>query len=230
MRFFSVCTDKTPRNKEVGDSNDKVMHRFFKDANQEIDSLEAFTLRNYPRIVVAINYKQVKKGLRQKKLVALIGVEGSHMIEDDLANLDSLYSRGMRYMTLTWNNSTSWASSTMNETLSPLSFGDGQRMRPKGLTDFGKQVIKRMNELGVIVDLSHVGEQTFYDALETITKPVLLSHSFVWHICPVFRNVKDDQIKAVEKRGVICINFFPALLIQILQRKWMSWLAMKGST
>jgi membrane dipeptidase len=129
------------------------------------------------------------------------------MIEDDLSKLDSLYTRGMRYMTLTWNNSTPWATSAMDETQHPDS------LKHKGLTEFGKQIIHRMNELGIIVDLSHVGEQTFYDAIATTTKPVLLSHSSVWNICPVFRNVKDEQIKAVAKnRGVICVNFFSGFL------------------
>jgi membrane dipeptidase len=197
VQFFSVWTDRTPRNKEG----------FFKDANQEIDSLEIITLRNPERMMLATNYKQVKKGIRQKKLVALIGVEGGHMVEDDLAKLDSLYKRGMRYMTLTWNNSTSWATSAMDETQHTDS------LPHKGLTELGKQIVRRMNELGVIVDLSHTGETTFYDAIAVTTKPVLLSHSSVWNICPVFRNVKDEQIKAVAKNnGVICINFYSGFI------------------
>src|SRR5258706_15429510 len=86
VQFFSVWTDKTPRNKEG----------FFKDANQEIDSLEMIVLRNHDRMVLATNYKEIKKGIRQKKLVALIGVEGGHMIEGDRDRLTSLYERGMR--------------------------------------------------------------------------------------------------------------------------------------
>ena len=197
VQFFSVWTDKSPRNKEG----------FFKDANQEIDSLELITLRNPFRMTLATTYRQVKRGIRQGKLVALIGVEGGHMIEDDLDKLDSLFRRGMRYMTLTWNNSTSWASSAMDEVNHPDS------LKHKGLTDFGKQVVHRMNELGIMVDLSHTGEQTFYDAIAATTKPVLLSHSSVWNICPVFRNVKDDQIRAVAKNGgVICINFYSGFI------------------
>ena len=197
VQFFSVWTDKTPRNKEG----------FFKDANQEIDSLEIIVLRNHSRMTLATNYNQVKKGIRQNKFVALIGVEGGHMIENDLTKLDSLYKRGMRYMTLTWNNSTNWATSAMDETL------HADSLQHKGLTEFGKEVVHRMNELGVMVDLSHVGEQTFYDAIAATAKPVLLSHSSVWNICPVFRNVKDDQIKAVAKNGgVICVNFYSGFL------------------
>lgn len=204
VQFFSVWTGDTPRNKEG----------FYKDALEEIDSLQVFALRNYERIALVTTYKGIKRSSRKNKLAALIGVEGGHMIENDMGKLNSLYRLGMRYMTLTWNNSTSWASSAMDETLHPDS------LKQKGLTEFGKQVVKQMNELGVIVDLSHTGEQTFYDALATTTKPVLLSHSSVWNICPVFRNVKDDQIKAVAKNGgVICINFYSGFISKEYDRR-----------
>lgn len=197
VQFFSVFTGPEPRNKEGA----------YKDANQEIDSLENIVARNGNRMVLAKTYADAKAGLRKKKLVALIGVEGGHMIEGDLQKLERLYQRGMRYMTLTWNNSTDWASSAMDETLYPDS------LKQKGLNDFGKQVVKRLNELGVIVDLSHTGEQTFYDAITASTRPVLLSHSSVWNICPVFRNVKDDQLMALKKNnGVICINFYSGFI------------------
>jgi membrane dipeptidase len=197
VQFFSVWTGDKPRNKEG----------FFKDAKQEIDSLNILVLKNPFRMTLARDYREVKKGIRQGKLVALIGVEGGHMIEDDLGKLEELYKQDTRYMTLTWNNSTSWASSAMDETL------HAETLKHKGLTDFGKRVVNKMNELGMIVDLSHTGEQTFYDALAVTTKPVLLSHSSVWSICPVFRNVKDDQIKALAKNGgVICINFYSGFI------------------
>ena len=197
VQFFSVWTGETARNKEG----------FYKDANQEIDSLDAIVKRNSDKMVLAKTYKDVTKGIEQGKLVSLIGVEGGHMIESNLSKLDGLYNRGMRYMTLTWNNSTDWASSARDETL------HADSLKHKGLTEFGKQVVRRMNELGILVDLSHTGEQTFYDAIEATTKPVLLSHSSVYNICPVFRNVKDDQIKAVAKNGgVICINFYSGFI------------------
>ena len=213
VQFFSVWTDKTPRNKEG----------FFQDAMQEIDSLEIISLRHYDKMVLATNWKEVKKGIRRNKLVALIGVEGGHMIEDDMDKLEKLYDHGMRYMTLTWNNSTSWASSAMDETQRPDS------LKHKGLTEKGKQIVKRMNELGVIVDLSHVGEQTFYDALNISTKPVMLSHSSVWNICPVFRNVKDDQIKSVAKNGgVICINYYAGFIDSNFAKKHLSLVRNEG--
>jgi len=197
VQFFSIWTDKTARNKEG----------FYRDAVEEIDSLHHIILRNPDRMTFATNYREVKKRAHKDKLVSLIGVEGGHMIENDIGKLESLYEKGMRYLTLTWNNSTSWASSAMDETLFPA------RLSQKGLTDFGKQIVRRMNELGIIVDLSHGGEQTFYDAIAVTKKPVLLSHSSVWNICPVFRNVKDDQIRAVAKNGgVICINFYSGFI------------------
>ncbi|RYG02427.1 MAG: membrane dipeptidase [Chitinophagaceae bacterium] len=204
VQFFSVFTGPDPRNKEG----------VYKDANQEIDSLQSIVARNMGRMILAKNYKTVRKGIRQKKLVALIGVEGGHMIEGDIKKLQALYDRGMRYMTLTWNNSTPWASSAMDETLNPGKLGK------KGLNDFGREVVRKMNELGVIVDLSHTGEQTFYDAIATTTKPVLLTHSSVWNICPVFRNVKDEQIKAVAKNGgVICVNFYSGFISKVFDER-----------
>jgi membrane dipeptidase len=223
VQFFSVFTGPDARNKEAR-PDDPFGRGVYKDANEEIDSLESIVLRNANRMLLAMNYKQVKKGIRQEKLVALIGVEGGHMIEDDMQKLEALYNRGMRYMTLTWNNSTNWASSAMDETLNP------EKLKHKGLTDFGKKVVKRMNELGVIVDLSHTGEQTFYDAIATTTKPVLLSHSSVWNICPVFRNVKDDQIKAVAKNGgVICVNFYSVFISAAFDKRseYLNWKGMK---
>lgn len=133
----------------------------------------------------------------------MMGVEGGHMIEESLANLETFYKRGVRYMTLTWNNSTSWATSAMDETTKKDS------LRRRGLTEFGRQVVKRMNELGMMVDVSHVGEQTFLDVITNTTKPVIASHSCVYNLCPVFRNLKDEQIKAIGKNGgVIHINFY----------------------
>lgn len=225
VQFFSVWTGEKARNAEG----------FFRDAIQELDSLDNIIRRNPDKIVKAYTYGDVQRGIRRKKLVALIGVEGGHMIEDDLNKLDSLYKRGMRYLTLTWNNSTSWASSAMDEAYpaTPTSSSTGEILqnseKQKGLSAFGKQVVRRMNARGVMVDLSHVGEQTFYDVLAVTSKPVLLSHSSVWSICPVFRNVKDEQIKAVAKNGgVICINFFSGFIDSIFARKMSELQGTKG--
>jgi membrane dipeptidase len=179
----------------------------FSFANREIDTLYAILNRNPEKISMIYSPADLSSTIKQKKLGAMIGVEGGHMIEDDLSKLDSLYNRGARYMTLTWNNSTPWASSAMEETSGKIPADK------RGLSPFGRQVVNRMNALGMMVDLSHVGEQTFKDAMATTSKPVIVSHSCVWSLCPVFRNLKDYQIDAVGKNGgVICINFFSGFL------------------
>lgn len=197
IQFFSVYTGETPRRKSG----------YYYDAIEEIDSLNRIVLRNPAKFDFASSYREAKRKVHRNKVVAMIGVEGGHMIESDLSKLDSLINRGMTYLTLTWNNSTEWATSAMDES------GAGKTLARKGLSDFGRQVVRRLNEKGVMVDLSHVGEQTFADVLAITTKPVILTHSSVWNLCPVFRNVKDEQIKAVATNGgVICVNFYPAFV------------------
>jgi membrane dipeptidase len=186
----------------------------FKYANIEIDSLYAIAGRNEDKMMMVATPEELQQAIAEKKLACLMGVEGGHMIEDKLTYLDSFYKRGVRYMTLTWNNSTSWASSAKDET-APSSF-----TRQKGLTAFGKQVVKRMNELGMIVDVSHVGEQTFGMPSALPPKPVIASHSCVHTLCPVFRNLKDDQIKAIGKNGgVIHLNFYSGFLDSAYQTR-----------
>jgi membrane dipeptidase len=179
----------------------------FARANRQIDSLYAWTSRNPSAMLITKTPADLKKAVKQKKLAVMMGVEGGHMMEDNLQYLDQLFERGVRYMTLTWNNSTSWASSAQDETRNTVP------NTKKGLTAFGEQIVKRMNELGMIVDLSHVGEQTFWDAINITTKPVIASHSCVHQLCPVSRNLKDEQIKAMAKNGgVIHLNFFSGFL------------------
>ena len=186
----------------------------FRYANIQIDSLEAIASRNPGKMMMVHTPEQLAMAVREKKLGCMMGVEGGHMIEDKLENLEALYQRGVRYMTLTWNNSTSWASSAMDETTKKDS------LPHKGLTDFGKQVVRRMNELGMLVDVSHVGEQSFWDAINTTTKPVIASHSCAHQLCPVFRNLKDDQIRAIGKNGgVIHLNFFSGFVDSNFSRR-----------
>lgn len=190
-------------------------------ANREIDSLYALVSRNGDKMMMVTNPSELRTAVRQKKLGCMMGVEGGHMIEDNLHYLDSFYKRGVRYMTLTWNNSISWASSGKDETnWKPTVEQSLSSYYGKGLTAFGKQVVRRMNELGMIVDVSHVGEQTFWDAIETTTKPVIASHSCVYALCPVFRNLKDEQIKAIGKNGgVIHLNFYSGFLDSNYQKR-----------
>lgn len=175
-------------------------------ANREMDSLDAVAARNPDKIVKVANYAELLKAVKQHKIAAMFGVEGGHMIEDDLNKLDALYKRGARYLTLTHNIAPSWATSAADETTKP-------NLPHKGLTDFGKQVVQRMNQLGMLIDVSHVGEQTFWDVIQLTTKPIIASHSCVYNLTPHRRNLKDDQIKAIAKNGgVIQLNFNPGFI------------------
>lgn len=183
-------------------------------ANREMDTVLAWTNRNPGGMVQTFKPDEIYKAVKEKKLAVMFGVEGGHMIENDLSKLDALFKRGAKYMTLTWNNSTIWATSALDETTR------GDSLKHKGLSDFGRQVVKRMNELGMLVDLSHVGEQTFWDAIKTSTKPVLVSHSCAYALCPHRRNLKDDQIRAVaENGGVIHLNFYSGFLDSTFEKR-----------
>lgn len=179
----------------------------FNYALRELDTLVAVVRRNAGDMQIIRNSVDLSAALSSGKIACLTGIEGGHMIEDRLEYVDSFYNRGARYMTLTWNNSIFWASSAADETSGKLPFGK------TGLTEFGKQVVQRMNGLGMMVDLSHVGEKTFYDALRVTSKPVIASHSSVYALCPHPRNLKDDQIRAIGKNGgVIFVNFYSGFL------------------
>jgi membrane dipeptidase len=183
-------------------------------ANREIDTLYATVERNPSKMMIVKTPEELSMAVKSGKLGSMIGVEGGHMIEDKMEYLEALYARGARYMTLTWNNSTSWASSAADER-AKKNLG-----RPYGLTAFGKEIVKKMNALGMIVDISHVGEQTFYDAIATTTKPVIASHSCTYALCPVPRNMTDDQIKALGKNeGVIHLNFYSGFVDSSFKQK-----------
>ena len=182
-------------------------------ANREMDSLDAIAERNPDKIVKVSGYRQLIKVVKQHKIAAMFGVEGGHMIEDDLSKLDALYNRGARYLTLTHNIAPSWATSAADET-------SGKLLPHKGLTDFGKQVVTHMNELGMMIDVSHAGDQTFWDVIQLTTKPVIASHSSVYTLVHSRRNLKDDQIKAIAKNGgVIQINFNPGFIDSTFDEK-----------
>ena len=163
-------------------------------ARREIDTLYAAAARNPAKMRIIKNESDLEAALKHKQLAAMMGVEGGHMMEDNMAYLDSFHKLGVCYMTLTWNNSTPWATSAKDES------GRGVLHQPKGLNEFGKTVVKTMNQMGMMVDVSHIGEQTFWDVMKTTTKPVLASHSNAYALCPVPRNLKDSQILAIAKK------------------------------
>jgi membrane dipeptidase len=162
--------------------------------------------RNPDKVIHVRTPEDIDNTVKDKKIAALIGVEGGTAIENDLSKIKILYDRGMRYLGLTWNDSPGWASSAKDET-------DPEFRGHRGLTEFGRAVIKELNRLGVIVDVSHSGEQTFWDAIELSSKPIIASHSCCYALCKHYRNLKDEQIKAIKKNGgVIFINFYPGYL------------------
>ena len=201
VQMFSVYCDGKQKNP-------------FAFANREIDTLYAWIKRNPSKMMLVTNPAELQQAVKQKKLASMIGVEGGHMIENDLDKLQKLYDRGARYITLTWNNNNDWATSAEYESGSQRKNGQiDTTSQKKGLSDFGRQVVKKMNDLGMMVDVSHVGEQTFWDVIELSNKPIIASHSNAYTLCPVYRNLKDDQIKAIAKNGgVIHLNFYAAFL------------------
>lgn len=208
VQVFSIYCDGTQKNP-------------YQFANREIDTLYAWVKRNPSQMMIVKSPAQLDKAVKEHRLACMMGVEGGHMIEDDLNKIDSFHNRGVCYMTLTWNNNNSWATSAEYESGHQKKNGTvDTTSQKKGLNDFGKEVIKRMNKLGMMIDLSHPGEQTFWDAINLTTKPVLVSHSDAYTLCPVYRNLKDDQIKAVAKNGgVIDLNFYPAFLDSTVEAK-----------
>lgn len=174
-----------------------------KQALDQIDAVRQAVKHHPDALVLATTAADIRSAHQQGKIAALMGVEGGHMIDNDLAVLRSFAALGVRYMTLTHMGNTDWADSSTD---TPVH---------NGLTDFGKQVIQEMNRLGVIVDISHVSDKTFYDALAVSKAPVFASHSSCRSICDAARNMTDDMMRALAKNGgVIQINYHVGFLSQ----------------
>jgi membrane dipeptidase len=168
-----------------------------------IDKLYLEVAKHPDDIVMAYSVADINRLESEGKIAALMGIEGGHSIENRLELLRNYYRLGVRYMTLTWSFSTDWADSS----------GDSGRWG--GLTDFGADVVREMNRLGMMVDISHVSDDTFWDVMETTTAPVIASHSSVRALNDQSRNMSDDMIKAVaENGGAIQINFYAYFLDQ----------------
>jgi membrane dipeptidase len=166
---------------------------------QMIDTVRHDIIERYPNdFLFATTAADIRRARAQHKIAALMGIEGGHGIEDSLGLLRDYYALGVRYMTLTHTNSNHWADSS----------GDPNKPN-NGLSDFGKQVVHEMNRLGMIVDVSHVSDKTFWDALAASSAPIFASHSSCRSIAPAPRNMTDEMIVALAKKGgVIQINFF----------------------
>jgi membrane dipeptidase len=167
-----------------------------------IDSVYEQAAHHPDRMMMAFSTDDIQRAHRQHKLAALMGIEGGHSIENDIHLLRDFYRLGVRYMTLCWSNTNEWADSSGD-------IDDPKVQHHNGLTDFGKQVVLEMNRLGMMVDISHVADKTFWDAIATTKAPVIASHSSARALVNAPRNMTDDMLKAVAKNdGVIQVNFF----------------------
>jgi membrane dipeptidase len=169
---------------------------------QMIDTVRTDVIAKHPNdFIFATTADDIERAHAEHKIAALMGIEGGHAIEDSLRLLRDYYALGVRYMTLTHFNTNNWADSQ----------GDIDNPKVKhhdGLTPFGKDVVREMNRLGMMVDISHVADKTFYDALEVSTAPMIASHSSCRALTSFTRNMTDDMIRALAaKGGVININF-----------------------
>ncbi len=169
-----------------------------------IDSVYQQAARHPDRMIMAFSVSDIERAHKEHKLASLMGIEGGHSIENDIHLLRDFYRLGVRYMTLSWSNTNEWADSSgdMNDT---------KIQHHNGLTDFGKEVVLEMNRLGMMVDISHVADKTFWDAIATTKAPVIASHSSARAIVNHPRNMTDDMLRAVAKNGgVVQVNFFSA--------------------
>src|ERR1700693_2514793 len=167
-----------------------------------IDSVYEQAARHPDRMMMAFSVADIERAHREHKLAALMGIEGGHSMENDIHLLRDYYRLGVRYMTLSWSNTNEWADSSGD-------IDDVKVEHHNGLTDFGKEVVVEMNRLGMMVDISHVADKTFWDAIATTKAPVIASHSSARALVDAPRNMTDDMLKAVTKNGgVVQVNFF----------------------
>jgi membrane dipeptidase len=171
-------------------------------AHALIGALDSQLEKHPDHLERALTAGDIRRVVKDGKVAALMGIEGGHAINDRLDALGEFYARGVRYMTLTHSRSTTWAGSS----------GDAEG-REKGLSDFGREVVREMNRLGMVVDISHVSDPTFWDVMETATKPVIASHSAARALSDHHRNLTDEMIRAVAAGGgVVCVVFYPVFL------------------
>jgi membrane dipeptidase len=174
-----------------------------KRALDQIDAVREQVRRHSGDLVLATTAAEIREARKQGKIAALLGVEGGHMIDSDFAVLRTYAALGARYMTLTHSGNVEWADASTDKNAH------------NGLSNFGKDVVREMNRLGMMVDISHVSDKAFYDALEVSKAPLIASHSSCRAICQAARNMTDDMIRALAaKGGVIQINYHVGFLSQ----------------
>ncbi len=177
-----------------------------KRALDQIDAVREQARMHPQDLLLATTSADIRRAHGEGKIAVLMGMEGGHMLDNDLGALRMYAALGVRYLTLTHSGNNDWADSSTD------------KAAHNGLTDFGKDVVRELNRLGIIVDISHVADKTFYDALETSRAPMIASHSSCRAICDHPRNMTDEMIKALAaKGGVIQINYYAGFLSQELR-------------
>jgi membrane dipeptidase len=165
---------------------------------EQVNRIKNFEINSPDKFEIAKTYDDILRITGNHKLCGLMGIEDGIEIES-LEDIESLYSLGIRYIGLLWNNNNKIGSSAKEES----------KGKKGGLTNFGKKVIEKMNEIGMIIDVSHMGEQSFWDVISLTKYPIIASHSNCYSLNPHYRNLKDEQIKAIAKiGGVIMVNFY----------------------
>lgn len=171
-----------------------------------IDSVYRQAEKHPDKMEMAFSTADIRRIHAKGKLAALMGIEGGHSIENDMGLLRLYYKLGVRYMTLTWSNTNEWADSSGD-------INDDKIEHHKGLTQFGREVVREMNRLGMLVDISHVSDRTFFDAVNISRAPVIASHSSSRSLTNHARNMTDDMLRAVrDNDGVVMVNFFSAFI------------------
>src|SRR5438132_2976661 len=168
-----------------------------------IDSVYRAVGRHPNDLMFATSAADIRRAKAQGKIACLMGIEGGHAIENSLPTLREFYRLGVRYMTLTWNNTNDWADAARGE------------KKHNGLSDFGKEVVREMNRLGMLVDVSHVSDKTMSDALDVSKAPIFASHSSARALSNVPRNIPDDLLKRIARNGgVVQVNFYSLFVDQ----------------
>lgn len=184
-----------------------IESEYFQVADNMINKLEFLCTRVPDKWRIINTYQDINYNQKRNIMSCMIGIEGGHVIGNDITKVQYFYDRGMKYLGLTWNNSNSIASSAKDE------FEIKSSLRHIGLTEFGRKVIRECNRLGVMIDISHAGEKTFWDVIDLTSEPIIASHSSVYTLCPHYRNLKDDQLVAIGKNGgVVFVNFYPGYI------------------
>lgn len=193
-QFFSVWVEP----EFYGTGGEQAVAR----ADLQVEAVRAMTEQHPDIWTFATTAADIRRAHAEGKLAALLGLEGGYAIDEKLERVGHYFERGVRYMTPTWTHSLSWAGSS----------GDGVG-RKVGLNDFGRAVIREMNRLGMMVDVSHVSDKTFWDMVETSEAPVVASHSNCRALTNVPRNLTDDMIRALaDTGGVVCVVYYPGFL------------------